>query len=528
MTDDELKAINHHFHVALDMVSDGILIIRISGRRDPVIAFANGEMCRRLGRTVEELVGAPLPGFLPVDDRVMVEALLSHTELTVAPGLGLKSVDDEVHTGTWHVSPVVSDESDPPSTDRSLVLTVTWDHQPVSDSKWGSRRGTINLTKGKEQTLSHVAKGVVHDFKNGLQALHGTLEVALIEDSLQATRNRVGDAMRISHFASDLCERLLSHVNGDSDERKPIRVERLIEDVLVIANTGSFIQCKHCFADDLPCVNGDFQALKQVVCNLVINAQQSMESGGGFVHVSVDVVDVQPRDLLPVEEPGYYVRIEVRDRGVGMDKEVMERIFEPHFTTKKDGHGVGLDQCNLIIREHQGAILVDSEPGRGSVFSVYLPALPIDVHEEEPEARVQLEVPVPECVAAARILMVEDELDISRASAAYLTKKGHQVETTCDGTSALELFQSSILTGIPFDIVVLDLNLKGGMDGTKVLAKMREIDPDVVAIAASGSIENRESEMEALGFTTSLAKPFDYPKLLGIIARIQNEQTSPA
>jgi CheY-like chemotaxis protein len=232
------------------------------------------------------------------------------------------------------------------------------------------------------------------------------------------------------------------------------------------------------------------------------------------------VIDVACVNLVlqpgghPTLKPGTYVQISLTDHGIGIPAEILPRIFDPFFTTKQKGSGLGLAIVYSILQRHEGCVEVDSEPGKGSTFRLYLPA--------SPALKAGPVVDVPDTYQGhGRVLVMDDDNAVCRAEASMLKGMGFQVECAADGSAAIELFRQAIEAHMPFTLAVLDLTVAGGMGGTETLAGLRRLDPDIAAIAASGySHDPVIADPKVFGFSGSIAKPFLKAELARVLVAV--------
>jgi CheY-like chemotaxis protein len=239
-----------------------------------------------------------------------------------------------------------------------------------------------------------------------------------------------------------------------------------------------------------------------------MNARESMPTGGEIV-ISAENVELQSDS--PTQKAGPYVKITIKDMGVGIPPENLSRIFEPYFTTKPSGKGLGLTIAYSIVNKHNGHIEVDSEVGRGSAFHIYLPAS---------EKRIEHEAEgVTEHVhGSGKILWMEDEEMIRDLGEAILSSNGYEVEFAVNGDEAIQLHKKALAAGNPYDVLMLDLTIVGGMGGKEAIAKMIEADPDVNAIVCSGySDDPVMADYKRYGFNGVLPKPFKIEELLRVL-----------
>jgi len=308
--------------------------------------------------------------------------------------------------------------------------------------------------------------------------------------------------------AVSLTGQLLTFSMGGKPVKERVALPAVIGNSVDFAMSGSRSDCRITVARDLWQVEADQGQIGQVIQNIVINSREAMPEGG-TVEISAGNVDLPPGDNPLLPEGGKFVRIAIRDSGTGITERHLSRIFEPYFTTKPKGSGLGLATSFSIVRNHGGMIDVASEAGKGSTFSIYLPAW--GAGEESPkEPRVGSAAPG----RKGRILVMDDEELVRDVAMGLIDALGHEAECAENGEAAIEKFRQARRSGTPFDIVILDLTIRGGMGGEEAIGKLREIDPDVTAIVSTGYSDNPVvSEYRSYGFTTFLNKPYSIHSL---------------
>ncbi|MDD5476478.1 MAG: ATP-binding protein, partial [Syntrophales bacterium] len=320
--------------------------------------------------------------------------------------------------------------------------------------------------------------------------------------------------------AADLSRRLITFAKGGGPVRRPCDVGELVNDVFQRSVTGIKAKPveKKCFtAEDLREALVDEGQVRQVVRNMVVNAMEAMPNGG-MLKVTAENYRVSNRDSLPVPE-GDYVRITVEDTGSGISGDKLRHVFDPYFSTKQmgsqKGMGLGLSVCHSIVAMHGGCITVESVPGEGTAFHVYLPAIG-DRDESSPKMKQKKKQ-----LFRKKILVMDDVAQIRDMIGKLLNAMGFQVEVAADGAEALDLYTKAIATGEAFDMVILDLTIKNGMGGIETIEQLVRIDPQVKAIILSGysndpAIENYSD----YGFMGALKKPFRREELENVMYKI--------
>jgi len=390
-----------------------------------------------------------------------------------------------------------------PIEEAGEVVGVITTIQDITDER---RLQEEMLGAQRLEALSLVAGSIAHDFNNLLTGVLTNLQAAE-QRSSEPVRGLLGEALAAARRAAGLARRLLPFSKGWRLEREHLRLEPLLSETAHVALAGSQTGCNCRLPDDLWPVFADPDHLGQVFQNLLINARQAM-GGSGTVEVVARNVQVPEGASLPIHS-GPYVRLEVRDRGVGIPPENLPRVFDYFFTTRKGGTGLGLAGAYQIVKKHGGHIEVESQVGVGTTFRLYLPAAPEAAVAESGERH-----------ARPHILLMDDEEVIRRGAKRLLEGENYELECAADGAEALALFQKAREEGRPFDLAILDPTVPNGMGGIECLRRLRELDPQIRAVLCTGHVEASEAEeWETLGFNALLRKPFSLEDLAEAIAR---------
>ncbi len=359
---------------------------------------------------------------------------------------------------------------------------------------------------GKLESLGLLAGGIAHDFNNLLTAVIGNLSLARLDTRIdRESAESIRDAEKAAARAKDLTQQLLTFAKGGAPIRTAVLLPDVIREVAEFALRGSNVRCQFDLPADLWPANVDEGQIGQVVQNIVINAMQAMPDGG-VIDVSMRNETVG-RELAQVLEPGRYLHLTMTDHGAGIPSRDMERIFDPYFTTKKNGNGLGLATVHSIVKKHMGHISAESAPGRGTTFHIWLPAA-----NEVPVAEAARPDAVhPKASAnSVRILFMDDEQPIRQLGSAILRRIGYDVETVSDGAEAVRAYEEAARGGRPFAVVILDLTIPGGMGGSQALEQLRKLDPDVRAIVSSGySNDAVLANYREHGFRGMVSKPYE-------------------
>jgi len=370
----------------------------------------------------------------------------------------------------------------------------------------------------KLESIGTLAGGIAHDFNNILMGLFGNVAMAkkkLPED--HPAMKYLDGAENSMARATSLTKQLLTFAKGGAPLKENVSIGLLAEEVVRFDLSGSNVKLIFNQAKDLWLAEVDKGQIQQVISNLTINANQAMPDGG-HLYITLENAHVSP-ELLPDLKAGKYVKIQVRDEGSGIEREHLARIFDPYFTTKQTGNGLGLATVYSIIHKHSGSLSVESTIGTGTSFTIYLPASEVsDLVVSEPVTAKELSVTKP-----ARILIMDDEEVICQISSQLLGAIGFSAETATDGNRAIEVYKQALLAGKPFDVVIMDLTIPGGMNGEETIKRLLAIDPEAKAIVSSGYAEDQVvANYAEFGFKGIVAKPYTKEQLQVAIQQVLN------
>jgi PAS domain S-box-containing protein len=371
----------------------------------------------------------------------------------------------------------------------------------------------------KMEALGIIAGGIAHDFNNFLSALLSNISLARLslprDSEVQQLLHDMEDA---SYRARNLTRQLIVFSKGGSPVIGEVSLEKIIRETAQFTLSGSRVRVELDIQPGLWSARADEGQIGQVFNNLIINAMQAMPSGG-ILRIAAQNVLVDEMTNLPIR-PGNYLQVRVRDEGPGIPDEIKQRLFDPFFTTKDEGSGLGLSSAYMILQNHGGAVEVEDAPGKGAVFKVLIPAT--GTSAEAMPAAVSAGTVVP---GSGRVLLMDDEEMILKAAGRLINKLGYQVDTALDGEEAIALYRESLARSEPYDAVILDLTVPGGMGGLVALKSLRDIDPGVRAIVSSGySNDPVMSDYRSHGFVDYVIKPYTAQTLSETLSRVTGKK----
>jgi PAS domain S-box-containing protein len=374
------------------------------------------------------------------------------------------------------------------------------------------------LRTAKLESIGTLAGGIAHDFNNFLTGIMGN--IGLAKTMVQPTEElfeMLDEAEQASMRARDLTRQLLTFSRGGQPVKKLVDVTDLIQESASFSLRGSNAKLSLSLPGNLWAVEADEGQISQVINNLVINADEAMPTGG---ILSIKAENVVLKGNVGLSLPnGNYLHISVKDTGIGMSQENLQRIFEPYFTTKQRGSGLGLTSTYSIIKNHGGQIFAESIINQGSTFHIYLPA-----SKKTLKGRQNLATDMP-VQAGGKVLIMDDEDIIRKMLKNMLTLAGYQVEVSSDGREALVKYVDAKKAGDGFDAVIMDLTIPGGMGGQEAVKKLLEIDPGATVIVSSGyATDPIMSEFKKYGFKAVIAKPYSVKQLQDTLSEVTRKK----
>lgn len=378
--------------------------------------------------------------------------------------------------------------------------------------KWFIDQSRVMERMNRIEALGIMAGGIAHDFNNLLAGILGNAslmkEGAGVDD---AKRPLLDEIEKAALRAKNLSHQLLTFAQGGAPIRNTASIDQLVFETVDFIMRGSNITVHYNVAPGLVAISADMNQISQVVQNILINAKQAMPDGG-IVDITMDNCTVSMN--TPHLAAGEYVRFRVRDYGFGMNPEVLASVFDPYFTTKESGSGLGLAISLSIVKQHGGWIDAASWPGKGSEFTVTLPraASPAEARPAEP---------APDSLLSGRVLVMDDEEIVRNLCGNMLAAMGIECDTVRSGEEAVDAYSAAAGRGKPYDAVIMDLTVRGGMGGREALGKILAVDPSVKAVVSSGYSDSSEmADYRRYGFAAVIPKPYTFHELKKVMTQV--------
>jgi len=476
------------------------LVVTLRSIQDGVVSTDREERVVLMNPAAELLLGASAP---EVRGRT-IEEVFSEVSVSSLDDFGslremvqLRGSDGRTRTVRVAVAPVLQ---------HGQLLGGVYALRDVTDERLAERERT---RASKLESVGLLAGGIAHDFNNLLAAILGNVSVARMPCTDDELDEILDDIEAGARRATGLTRQLLTFSKGGAPMKSVGAVDDVVTEAVDFGMRGSNVRHGYRLDDDLHLLEFDRGQIQQVLQNLVINACQAMPDGGNLL------VAARNASRLPSalgSGVGPWVEIEVSDDGVGIAETDQGRVFDPYFTTKADGTGLGLASAYAIVRKHGGYMTVESTLGRGSTFRLFLPAIDAvpawaDDVAERPPTRFR-----------GRVLVMDDEEALRKVARRQLRALGVEVEVCSDGEAAVRCYRDALGTSSPFDAVLLDLTIPGGMGGRETVLRIRQLDDAAVCIATSGySTDPVLAHFEDYGFRGRLAKPFDLDDLSEVL-----------
>jgi PAS domain S-box-containing protein len=490
---EEVQESEERYRQLVELSPEAIIV-----HTDGKIVFANGTAVRLLGAArIEALLGQPVLDFVHPDFQAIA---LDRSRRELAEGQPAPLLEEKFVRLDGTVVDVEVASAPLNYQGQQSILDI------VRDITRRKQMESELLRAQKLESLGVLAGGIAHDFNNILAAISTHITISRLQASEQGQAlERLAEAEKAVVRARDLTQQLLTFSKGGDPVTKTAAIGHLIRESALLVLHDANSQCQFNLPEDLWPVDIDEGQISRVIYNLVINANQAMPEGG-TIHLSgANIVWSAAKDGHALAD-GRYVKLTVTDSGAGISREHLAKIFDPYFTTKQTGTGLGLATAYSIIKRHRGHITVKSEPGAGASFFIYLPA--------SNQVAAPLLPPADIALGQGKILVVDDDALLRQGVGDLLEYLGYACGFARDGVEAIALYQASYEAGEPFTAVIMDLTIPGGMGGKEAVQQLLQLDPQARVIVASGySDDPVMSSYQEFGFCGVLCKPFELADL---------------
>lgn len=509
--EDELAAEKERLTVTLRSIGDGVISTDLQGK----VISLNKVAEALTAWPEEEARGEPLTNVFHIVNEFNRKRCEDPVRKVMETGGIVGLANTTILIGRDGKEHVIADSAAPIMDSQSKIIGAVLVFRDVSEK----RKMEAELVKAQKlESLGVLAGGIAHDFNNFLTVLIGNLSLAKMDskpgDQVGTWLNEMEKA---SLQAKTLTQQLLTFSRGGLPVKQMVNLAELVKNSTTFSLRGSNVRCDFSIPEDLLPVEADEGQIGQVINNLILNATHAMPEGGILEIRSENIILSADNEFsLPA---GPYLRTSFRDHGVGIGPDHLPKVFDPYFSTKQKGSGLGLTVAYSIVDKHNGRLTVESELGHGTIFTIYLPA------SEKPASQSTDEM-TSLFIGKGKILVMDDEEFIREVAIHMLGKIGYEVAVADDGNQAVEMYRQAQKSGEPFDTVIMDLTVPGGMGGKEAIQKLKKLDPNVKALVSSGySNDPIMSNFRDYGFQGVVKKPYRIQDMSDALRSVATKKT---
>ena len=495
LAEEALAAEKERLAVTLRSIGDGVITTDTAGR----VVLINKKAEQLTGWNQQEACGKPLEDVFHIISEKTGQRCENPAEKVLRTGTIIALDNHTALIAKDGTSRIIADSGAPICNSESAIIGTVLVFRDITEQQ----ALETNLQRAEKlESVGVLAGGIAHDFNNMLTGIIGNISIAAMHTTPDdIIHTRLAEAEKAAFRARDLTQQLLTFAKGGAPVKKTASIVELLTDSANFALRGSNVRCCFDISNTLWPAEMDAGQISQVIHNLVLNADQAMPDGGA-IFIGADNLVKTRHDTVPLPQ-GNYIHISIRDNGVGIPGEHLPRIFDPYFTTKKKGSGLGLAISYSVIKNHNGCITIESTPGEGSTFHIFLPASTEADSLDSPRDSLVVD-------GTGHILVMDDEEMIRDIAGIILDHLGYTASFAKNGEEAITRYKEALADRLPFDAVIMDLTIPGGMGGRETIKELLEIDPTVKALVSSGySNDPIMSNYKAFGFKGVIIKPYN-------------------
>ncbi|MBN1131057.1 MAG: response regulator [Chitinispirillaceae bacterium] len=504
----DLEALRSRYFDLYDLAPVGYFTLSETG----FIVEANLMASELLGTARISLINKPLSGFIiPKDQDIYYKHRIHLFEKNAPQQCELRLVKKDGSRFWARLDSTVLQGADGIPVCRVVMSDITG--QKRAEEKRMIFERQVQRSQ-KLESLGVLAAGIAHDFNNLLQGVYGYIEIANRESKDDRITGYLSEALNTTGRARSLTRQILTFAKGGAPVRKTSPLFPFVQETVQFALSGSTVASRFTVPENLWICSIDKNQIVQAINNIVMNAQQAMRDGG-TIEITAANIMLREKEHPPLTK-GNYVKLSITDSGCGIPKEIMDHIFDPFFTTKEIGHGIGLTICHSIINRHGGCIDVESEPGKGSTFHLYLPA------STEAVSLPAQETPISHAkhAGSGAFIVMDDEKIIRDTIEHMLRSFGYTVVCTKNGKEACRAVVEENKANHAIAGMIFDLTIPGDMGGKEAVAEIRKLNAEVPVFVISGYDDDPVmADPCKYGFTASICKPFRMAELAKLLEK---------
>lgn len=493
-----LAAERENLAVTLRSIGDGVITTDTEGR----VMILNRVAEKLCGWKQEDALGRPFPEIFHLIEDTTGILCPDPVKKILASGDIVTGGENAILVSRDGTRRAIADSGAPIRNPESKIIGVVLVIRDITERK---RMEQEILKVKKLESVGILAGGIAHDFNNILTSILGNINLArqLPKESGEIP-SLLQEAEKASLRAKDLTQQLLTFSKGGAPIKKTASIAGVIRDSASFILRGSNINCNFNIPEDLWLVDIDRGQMSQVIQNIILNARQAMPGGGNIL--------ISCENITPRLSNTKFIKIIITDYGHGIPAALLDKIFDPYFTTSKEGSGLGLAICHSIITKHDGTLEVKSRLGTGTTFTITLPASTETVSANEPVEKEYL------VEKHGKILIMDDEKSVRDIAEQILTHLGHATTSVEEGKKAVEMYKRAYESGEPFDLIIMDLTIPDGMGGKEAVKEVLALNPKTKVIVASGySNDPVMANHTKYGFSGCLNKPFQLQEMNKVV-----------